>query len=159
MTTTPDTPDSSLPKQVDGEAHKPTKARKPRIGSVQGRILGLLLTAFGFGKDRLSVIDLISAEDTESERRRYVRLQYKKAIAALVRKSLVEQAGTTISHTGQATGHISDFLGKRVPKGYSRTVATFTLTEAGRIKSLEIQQTLTHEELSLLIETIRQLKE
>ena len=58
--------------------------------------------------------------------------QTRRAVAALIKRGLMEEAGTAISKTGGDSGG-DGYEGKYYPKGYTRTCKTYQLTDAGRV--------------------------
>ena len=57
------------------------------------------------------------------------RFQTRRAIRALIKRGLMEEAGTAVSHTG---GDTHTNTGCYCPKGYTRVCKTYRLTDAGR---------------------------
>jgi hypothetical protein len=130
-----------------------------RIGLAQGVVLSLLLVAESLGADRLSVVQLISwlPSNSSAEIRRNTRVQYKRVVRGLLTRGLVQEAGTSVSVTGQATGSISDWIGRRVPIGYRREALAFSLTDTGRIKALVLNAARPAREQKFFIDTARAL--
>ena len=62
--------------------------------------------------------------------KRSQHFQTRRAIQALIRRGLMEEAGTAISQTGGDTQFSS---GLYCPKGYTRVCKTYRLTDAGRV--------------------------
>jgi hypothetical protein len=60
--------------------------------------------------------------------------QTRRAVAALIGRSLMVEAGTAVSETGRGepfAGHAGP--GRYYPKGYERICKTYALTDAGRV--------------------------
>ena len=61
---------------------------------------------------------------------KFEQLQARRAIRALIKRGLMTEAGTAISHTGGDT-HVNS--GRYYPKGYTRICKTYRLTDAGHV--------------------------
>ena len=134
---------------------RPKASAAERIGDTQGFVVTLMLRAEAIGRDRLSMVQLISwmPESTTAEKRKATRLQYRRVCKVLVERGLVEESGSVLSITGQPTGSLSDWIGKRVPKGYSRQTLAFSLTDEGRAVARGIFQALAQRERNFIDRT------
>lgn len=94
----------------------------------------MLLVAESNGSARLTVVQLASwlPANTSPAKRRNIKLQYRRVCKALVKRGLLTEAGVAVSVSGRATGELSDWVGKRVPKGYQRETLAFALSPSGR---------------------------
>jgi hypothetical protein len=63
--------------------------------------------------------------------RRSQLFQTRRLIQALIRRCLMEEAGTTVSPRSGEHGHAGP--GRYYPKGYTRVCKTYRLTDAGRV--------------------------
>ena len=88
-----------------------------RHGGELAPIAGVLDTAFFRYSNRL---DTDTSEGRESALRKSELFQTRRAIRALIRRGLMEEAGTTVSpHSGE--------------HGYTRVCKTYRLTETGQV--------------------------
>jgi hypothetical protein len=65
----------------------------------------------------------------DSAYHRQLLFKADRALKGLIKRGLVEVAGTAINHSGGDTHHMS---GRYCPKGYTRICTTYRLTDPGR---------------------------
>ena len=82
---------------------------------------------------------------------RFERLQARRAIRALIKRGLMAEAGTAISHTG---GDTHTNTGCYRPKGYTRVCKTYRLTKAGRVLGKAEHEARLREQANLKLKKI-----